>query len=307
MVMKSLPQVSVIIPAYYSSPTIAISLGALRKQTFRDFEVIVVNSSPEKKTEKIVRDGFPEVVFIQSLVRLLPHAARNLGVSRARGEFLVFSDPDCLADPHWLAALMDGFRGGARVLVGSMGLAGAGWLQTGIHLCKFHWLLPGLKNMPKTCAPTANAAYSRALWDRIGPFPGDWFAGDGILSRRAAREGCRPIFISDAVVFHFHNEGIREFLAQRFARGSEYAEVQLSGFLENKVTPVTRLRLLVSWSSAGWVMARAGWNSVRTGWGISYCLTFFLQLAGHLAWSCGESFRAGSLSLKRWRPMGRKA
>ncbi len=118
------PRVSVVIPTYYSSSTLEISLEALRRQRYRDFEVIVVNSSPEEETGRIVRERYPEVVFVQSPVRLYPHAARNEGIGRARGEVLVFTDPDCEPAPDWLERLVAACDGGTRVVVGAMGLAG---------------------------------------------------------------------------------------------------------------------------------------------------------------------------------------
>ena len=72
-----MPRVSIVIPAYFSNDTVAQTLAALRAQTYRDFEVVIVNSSPETTTQELIRGQFPEVNFEQSPTRLLPHAARN--------------------------------------------------------------------------------------------------------------------------------------------------------------------------------------------------------------------------------------
>lgn len=299
---KGESRVSVIIPAYFSSATIAAALDALRGQSFRDFEVIVVNSSPEEETGLIVRGGYPEVDFVQVTSRLLPHAARNAGIERSRGELLVFTDPDCEADPGWLASMVAAFDSGAESLVGSMGMAGEGWMEKGIHLCKFHWLLPGLPNSVKTCAPTANAAYSRDLWSRIGPFPGNRFAGDGIVSRRAARLGHPPVFVPGALTLHRHGNRLLEFLAQRFSRGREYSMVQLRDL--GPAPLVTWMRLLFSWASPAWVLLRAGKHSFHAGWGGAYLLTIPVQAAGHLSWALGESLEALRLLVGPGRAKG---
>ena len=120
MMTRANPQVSVILPAYYSDRSIAQCLEAISEQTFQDFEVIVVNSSPETRTHEIVTTRFPKVIFKQSPTRLLPHAARNLGVSLATGELLVFTDPDCLPQPEWLATLVQANRAGWSVVQGSV-------------------------------------------------------------------------------------------------------------------------------------------------------------------------------------------
>ena len=291
------PRISVVIPAYYSETTIENSLEALMLQTYRDFEVIVVNSSPEENTGRIVRGNFPDVTFVQSPERLLPHAARNVGVNISRGKFLVFTDPDCIADPEWLETLVAAFEEGKEALVGSMGLAGRSWLEKGIHLCKFHWLLPGLKSSAKFCAPTANAAFSRKLWEIIGPFPGEVFAGDGIVSRRASLHGHAPLFIPGAVVRHFHGDTFTIFCIQRFCRGREYAWARMK--LMGDSTFLTWLSLAFSWAAVGWVLLRAGKNSIIAGWGRIFFLTLPVQIAGHLFWSLGESYGAAALLFRR--------
>jgi len=301
--MKALskPRFSVVIPAYYSFSTIRSTLSALSEQACESYEVIVVNSSPEEKTEEIVRE-FPGTRFIQSPVRLLPHGARNAGIARARGDFIVFTDPDCIADREWLSLLDAAFEKGHRVLVGAMGLAGDSWLEVGIHLSKFHWLLPGLKPGVRTCAPTANAAYSRDLLEETGLFPGEVFAGDGILSRRAASLGHPPVFVPEAVVHHTHDEGIASFFRTRFSRGKEYAWVRMK--IMGPATPGTFISLALSPAAVILVILRAGKNASAAGWIGRFFYTLPIQIAGHLAWALGESIGAAEIMLGRKRFRG---
>jgi len=78
-------EVSVVLPAWNSHETVAACLESLRSQTFRQFETIVVDSSPGRETEEIVLSRFCDVRYHRSPRRLLPHAARNLGAGLARG------------------------------------------------------------------------------------------------------------------------------------------------------------------------------------------------------------------------------
>ena len=96
------PSVSIIIPAYRSEATVAATLESLRRQTWRDFEVVLVDSSPGDETERIVTRQYPEVNYRHAGRRLLPHAARNEGVARSRGSVLIFTDPDIRAEPDWV-------------------------------------------------------------------------------------------------------------------------------------------------------------------------------------------------------------
>jgi len=77
----------------------------MQAQNYPDYEILVIDSSPDDRTEKIVRIKFPDVRYHHSQNRLLPHAARNRGVKMARGELFVFTDPDIYAPAHWLENL----------------------------------------------------------------------------------------------------------------------------------------------------------------------------------------------------------
>src|SRR5262249_922333 len=154
-------------PCYFSGNTLPATLEALRSQSFRDFEVIAVNSSQEERTAAVAA-RFPEIQFVQSPQRLFPHAARNLGVTRATGQLLVFSDPDCTGHPQWLARLVEGWQAGHSTIGGAMGLKESSWLGLGIHIAKFHPSLEGQRPGPRWILPTANVAYSRELWEKIG-------------------------------------------------------------------------------------------------------------------------------------------
>jgi len=100
--VSAAPRVSVVLPAYRSEATVAGCLAALRRQTFADFDVVLVDSGPGGGTAAIVARDFPEVRCHVSPARLLPHAARNLGISLSSGELLLLSDPDTYARPDWI-------------------------------------------------------------------------------------------------------------------------------------------------------------------------------------------------------------
>ena len=280
------PTTSIIIPAYNSYDTIGLCLEALERQTASDFEVIVVNSSAEDQTRRILEDRFPKVIFRQSDRRLLPHAARNLGVEIASGEALVFSDPDCLAHPEWLETLLAAGSNG-RVVQGSMGLHGTDWLQRGIHLCKWHALLPGLPARSLWLVATGNALYSRELWDRVGPFDGDLWAGDALLSWRAAEAGANLVFEPRAVIDQIHNEDLRSHCRERFHRGREFGEIRAAreGWSRGRCVVTTALLPAL----ALLVLGRTALASLRAGWLGSFLLTLPVHLSGNVAWLLGEA------------------
>lgn len=285
--ISSRPRVSVIIPAYYSYETVETCLGAIRAQTFRDLEVILINSSPEEITDKIVTTRFPEVIFRQSPKRLLPHAARNYGVNIARGEILVFTDPDCKARSDWLARLVEAHDAGHSVVGGSMGLGTRHWIERGVHLSKFSWLLSGLPSGPRQVIPTANASYLRRVWDIVGPFEGNLFSGDTLLSWRAFSKGFIPWFEPRAVVEHRHAGNLCFYWHEFFERGKEFAGVRVKFEHWSRWRVAAYLILLPALLLL--VLMRAGRDAFRSGWGLNFVLTLPVQMIFKLAWSLGEA------------------
>lgn len=92
------PIVSVVIPLYNKAPHIARALTSVLKQTFQDFEVIVVDDgSTDDGAEIVRRFEDPRIRLIQQENRGVS-AARNRGIEEARAELIAFLD----ADDEWL-------------------------------------------------------------------------------------------------------------------------------------------------------------------------------------------------------------
>lgn len=280
------PRVSVVVPAYYSHATIGACLEALERQELGDFEVIVVNSSQEPETGRVVRDGFPGVIFEQAPARLLQHAARNRGVELAQGELLVFTDPDCVADRDWLSTLVGACTAQHPVTCGAMALLDLGAFASAVHLSKFAAWLPGLAAGPRAIAPTANACYSRAIWDEIGPFPAELFSGDTLQSWKATAAGAKPWFEPRAIVAHRHSGTTRPFLAERLRRGREFGGMRAEVECWSRAHAgayVAAVPLLPAVQ-----VARQARYAARAGWGRELVRALPLLAAAAVAWSAGE-------------------
>ena len=102
------PTVSVIIPAYNTAPYIAETLTSVFRQTFADFEVIVVNDgSPDTAAlEKAIAPFADRIRYIVQENRGLS-AARNVGIAAAQGELVALLDSDDVWEPDYLAYQMD--------------------------------------------------------------------------------------------------------------------------------------------------------------------------------------------------------
>lgn len=100
--MTAAPVASIVVPAYNVAATIAETLASLLRQTFTDFELIVVDDGSRDRTVEIVQ-GFadPRVRLVRQANRGLA-GAHNTGIAESRGEFIGFCDADDLWSPEKL-------------------------------------------------------------------------------------------------------------------------------------------------------------------------------------------------------------
>lgn len=283
------PRVAVILPAYRSEETVEACLDALAAQTFRDFETVLVDSDPAGRSAAVAEARHAWVRVLRHPQRLLPHAARNLGVAHTRGELLVFSDPDIYTHPDWLACLVRTYAGGGRVVVGALDCFGRGWLERGMHLCKFAKWLPGGAPRPVDMSPTGNMLVARADFERAGGLPGELLLGDVELSRRLRALGLHLDFQPAAVGRHHHTYGLRAFLRERYDRGVLFGELR-AGWWQRR--PL-RLGLALAWTLLPFRLLRilgiVGVQAARAGWLGWLALTWPLVAAGHAAALLGEA------------------
>jgi glycosyltransferase involved in cell wall biosynthesis len=102
------PLVSVIIPAFKATAYIHETLESVFRQTYHNFEVILINDgSPDtEEFERAIAPYRDRIVYIRQENRG-PSAARNTGIRRARGEYLAFLDSDDVWFPNCLAAQVE--------------------------------------------------------------------------------------------------------------------------------------------------------------------------------------------------------
>lgn len=93
--------ISVVIPNYNKASTIGLCLEAAFSSKYENFEVIVVDDKSKDNSVEIIK-GFP-----CKLICLESHSgtskARNIGAQNSTGEFIFFTDADCLLQPDTLS------------------------------------------------------------------------------------------------------------------------------------------------------------------------------------------------------------
>jgi GT2 family glycosyltransferase len=103
----SRPVVSVIIPAYNVQSYIAATLQSALNQTFRSFEIIVVDDGSTDDTQVIAQSYRDRGVLVLTQSNSGPAAARNRALSIATGEYIACLDSDDLWEPDYLKTMID--------------------------------------------------------------------------------------------------------------------------------------------------------------------------------------------------------
>ncbi|QXE90925.1 glycosyltransferase family 2 protein [Geomonas subterranea] len=211
-------RVSVIIVNWNGLGHLPECLDSLQKQTFRDFQVIVVDNGSS--------DGSVPYLEQRPEVRLVPleknagfAAGNNAALPFARGEYLVTLNNDTKAEPDWLEKLVavadrhpEAGMVGCRILsyqdperVDSMGMA---ICRDGMSRGNFRgrrYAELAVEDEAEILFPSACVAlYRRAMVDQIGFFDGDFFAycEDSDLGLRGRLAGWQAVLARDAVVYH---------------------------------------------------------------------------------------------------------
>ncbi|MEN7982575.1 MAG: glycosyltransferase family 2 protein [Nanoarchaeota archaeon] len=95
---------SVIIPAYNEENYIGKCLESLGKQSFKDFEIIIIDDGSTDKTREIIRK-YKKIILIIGEHKGTAFS-RNLGAKKAKGEILIFVDADMTFNKDYLKNLV---------------------------------------------------------------------------------------------------------------------------------------------------------------------------------------------------------
>lgn len=104
---KGKPAISVVIPAFNEEKYLPACLSAFQKQTFGDFELIVVDNNSTDKTAEIAQ-SFGARVVKEKKQGMIP--AREKGFREAKGEIIARTDADTIVTPNWLEVVYNTFK-----------------------------------------------------------------------------------------------------------------------------------------------------------------------------------------------------
>lgn len=229
-----MPRFSVIVPVYNRVDEINDLLESLSAQTCRDFEVIIVEDGSTEPCGDLVR-SFAGKVNVRYFFKTNEgrSIARNYGIDRSAGDYLVFFDSDCVIPSDYFAILsaeldrqpLDCFGGPDAAhesftpVQKAISFAMTSFLTTG-------GIRGGKVQMEKFVPRSFNMGYSRKVYDTVGGFR-EMFSEDIDMSTRIRQAGFSIGLIHPAHVFHKRRVDFARFWRQVYVFGMSRITLKL--------------------------------------------------------------------------------
>ena len=189
------PFVSIVVPCHNGIKTVGECLSSLARQSYpRElYEVILVDNGSTDGTCEHVRASFSWVTFIQSSEKGSGYA-RNAGIREARGELILSTDSDCVADEAWVLNMVHAFEAAPSEVAAIGGKILPYSTRTAVEKHQPAWpAQPDIRRTPDggRFAATPNAAYRASILKQVGCFDGSMGFDDTDLGVRLGKAGFR--------------------------------------------------------------------------------------------------------------------
>jgi len=226
--MNKMPIFSIIIPTYNRPEQLATCLEALTRLDYpRDcFEVIIVDDGSPMCLDSVL-SPFKEQLTAE-LIRqdnAGPAAARNTGSIHAKGQFLAFTDDDCLPAPNWLQALGQGFTTFPNAVLGGYTLNKLSdniYSETSQLLLAYIYAYYNSELDQAHFFASNNLALAANHFHFLGGFDTTFplaAAEDREFCDRCLKKRYRLVYLSAAQVDHAHHLNLGSFWRQHFNYG----------------------------------------------------------------------------------------
>lgn len=218
---------SIIVPLYNRPVEIKEMLSSLLDQTYKEFEVIIVEDGSKNKAEHIV-DKFKDRLDIQYFFKENEGQgfARNYGFERAKGDFFIVFDSDIIVPEDYLLKVIEGIEKDKLDAFGGPDAAHSSFtaIQKAISYSMTSPFTTGgirgnKKHVGQFHPRSFNLGISRAVWEKTGGFKLSRRSEDIEFSIRMINSGFKVGLIPDAFVYHKRRTSFAQFYKQTYNFG----------------------------------------------------------------------------------------
>lgn len=213
---------SIVVPVYNRPDEIQVLLECLQKQTYTNFEVIIVESGSEIKSDQVV-ESFKSSLNVHYYLTTNSGQgfSRNHGFARATGDYFVVLDSDILLEPYFLQRVFDGIKrdnldcyGGPDKAHGSFTDVQKAINYTLTSFFTTGGIRGGANHVGKFYPRSFNMGFSRKVYEATQGFKIPFLGEDIELSARIMSLGFKVGLIEDAFVYHKRKTNFPHFYKQ---------------------------------------------------------------------------------------------
>jgi glycosyltransferase involved in cell wall biosynthesis len=278
------PKISVLMPALNAERCIGRALKSLQNQTFKDFELVVIDNGSTDKTREIAAKYADRVLLMK---KRGIGCVRNEGIREAKADIIAFTDSDCEATMDWVEQIDRFFRqtpeedvmaGETKIpkstvvgdCISSLGFPGGGH----VGFAKM-WKVSKEGYTKKFTG--CNFSFRKSVLKKTGLFDETLVAAndDVEMSMRMIKRGVKIRFNPKATIYHEARTSLISFTKWMYNRGrSNY-------HFKKRIGKVGSFILLRAWSS--WNIIKTYFNDPKILLIVPLLLySFFLQQFGYM-------------------------
>ena len=102
--------VSVVVLNYNAGELLLNCIKSIKKSTYKNLEIIVVDNISNDNSHEICKKEFPEIKLIQNGKNLGYCGGNNVGIKEAKGKFIAILNPDTTVEPNWIDELISAYN-----------------------------------------------------------------------------------------------------------------------------------------------------------------------------------------------------
>jgi glycosyltransferase involved in cell wall biosynthesis len=227
MAIHSVPIISVVIPSYNSMHTIKKCLDSVINQSINvPYEIIVVDSSDDH-TPDIMESYLPIVRYFHLTQKTIPAIARNIGIDHASGEYIAFTDSDCIVDEFWLQQIMKAHQSGYDVVSGSIiNALPANLISIAEYFIEFREFSLHSSRRESDFLASCNFSIKANLFHETGKFPEIRASEDMFLANNIKIKGIKILFEPKIKIKHINRSHLQPFLRNQITLGFNAAVIR---------------------------------------------------------------------------------
>ncbi|MDE5595436.1 MAG: glycosyltransferase [Muribaculaceae bacterium] len=233
--MTQTPKYSVIVPVYNRIDEVQDLLKSLANQTYKNFEVIIVEDGSTEPCESVVEDACSRGLDAKYFYKENEgrSIARNYGLERASGDYFIFFDSDCVIPATYFETIDKELTQNPLDCFGGPDAAHESFSNTqkAINYSMTSFLTTGgirggKISLEKFVPRTFNMGYSRKVYEQVGGFR-EMFSEDIDMSTRIRNAGFSIGLIADSPVWHKRRIDMKKFLRQVYVFGMSRITLKL--------------------------------------------------------------------------------